>query len=86
MIPHKLKTFVQSVLTPRRHMQSTFAPFYTENLWGDAESASGPGSTLARTAKLRNELPILLQEIGARSMLDAPCGDFKLDEGNCCDP
>ena len=86
MIPHKLKTFVQSVLTPRRHMQSTFAPFYTKNLWGDAESASGPGSTLARTAKLRNELPILLQEIGARSMLDAPCGDFKLDEGNCCDP
>jgi len=76
MIPYKLKTFVQSVLTPRRHMQSTFAPFYTENLWGDAESASGPGSTLARTAKLRNELPILLQEIGARSMLDAPCGDF----------
>jgi SAM-dependent methyltransferase len=76
MIPYKLKTFVQSVLAPRRHMQSTFAPFYTENLWGDAESASGPGSNLARTAKLRNELPILLQEIDARSMLDAPCGDF----------
>jgi len=67
---------VQSVLTPRRHMQSTFARFYTENLWGDCESASGPGSNLARTAKLRNELPILLQELGARSMLDAPCGDF----------
>jgi SAM-dependent methyltransferase len=76
MIPYKLKTFLQSVLTPRWHMQSTFAPFYTENLWGDTESASGPGSNLARTAKLRNELPILLREIGARSMLDAPCGDF----------
>jgi SAM-dependent methyltransferase len=76
MIPSKLKTFVRSVLTPRRHMRSTFAPFYTENLWGDSESASGPGSNLARTAKLRNELPILLKDIGARTMLDAPCGDF----------
>ncbi len=72
----KLKTFVQSVLTPRKHMQSTFAPFYTENRWGDPESRSGPGSNLERTAKLRNELPLLLQEIGARSILDAPCGDF----------
>ena len=72
----KLKTFVQSVLTPRKHMQSTFAPFYAENRWGDSESRSGPGSNLRRTAKLRNELPLLLREIGARSMLDAPCGDF----------
>lgn len=76
MITYKLRSFVQSVLTPRKHMEATFAPFYTENRWGDEESRSGPGSNLSRTAKLRNELPGLLQEIGARSMLDAPCGDF----------
>ena len=29
-----------------------------------------------RTEKLRRELPGLLQEIGARTLLDAPCGDF----------
>ena len=57
-------------------MESTFAPFYTENRWGDEESVSGPGSNLARTAKLRSELPNLLKEIGARTLLDAPCGDF----------
>jgi SAM-dependent methyltransferase len=57
-------------------MESRFAPFYTENLWGDAESRSGPGSNHMRTEKLRNELPRLLHEIGAQSMLDAPCGDF----------
>jgi SAM-dependent methyltransferase len=57
-------------------MQSTFAPFYTENRWGDPESVSGPGSSLERTIKLRNELPILLDEIGVRTLLDAPCGDF----------
>lgn len=72
----RLKTFVRRVLTPRKFMRATFAPFYTENLWGNSESASGPGSTLARTSKLRSELPLLLDEIGARTILDAPCGDF----------
>ena len=83
MIPQKLRTiaprwveFARSVLNPRGYMESTFAPFYTENRWGDWESVSGPGSNLARTAKLRSELPVLLREIGARTLNDAPCGDF----------
>lgn len=76
MIQQKLKTFARNVITPRKYMQSTFAPFYTENCWGDPESASGPGSSLERTIKLRNELPILLDEIDVRTLLDAPCGDF----------
>jgi hypothetical protein len=76
MIQQRLKSFARSVLTPRTYMRSTFTPFYTENRWGDAESASGPGSTLARTSKLRSELPGLLAEIGTRTLLDAPCGDF----------
>ncbi len=76
MIPNRLKTFVQSVLTPRKYMESTFTPFYTDNLWGDSESRSGPGSNHTRTTKLRVELPILLEEIGARTLLDAPCGDY----------
>lgn len=76
MIPNRLKTFVQSVLTPRKYMESTFTPFYTDNLWADSESRSGPGSNHTRTAKLRVELPILLQEMGARTLLDAPCGDY----------
>src|SRR5687768_17772234 len=63
-MPSKLKTFARSakqfarrVLRPRAHMEATFAPFYTENRWGDDESVSGPGSSLTRTAKLRRELP-----------------------------
>lgn len=40
------------------------------------ESLSGPGSTLAQTMELRQRLPLLLQHIGARTLLDAPCGDF----------
>lgn len=67
---------VRRYLFPRAYMKQTFAPFYSENRWGDEESVSGPGSSLARTAKLRSELPQLLAAIGARTLLDAPCGDF----------
>ncbi len=67
---------LRNFLFRRAYMEQTFAPFYTENRWGDDESVSGPGSNLERTAKLRRELPGLLEAIGARTLLDAPCGDF----------
>lgn len=38
-------------------------------------SVSGPGSTLGATVQLREALPGLLQELGVKSLLDAPCGD-----------
>ena len=70
------RKYCQGVFNPRAQMEATFAPFYTENRWGDPESVSGPGSTLTRTSKLRSELPVFWKEIGARTLLDAPCGDF----------
>lgn len=54
----------------------SFSDIYRDNLWGDAESVSGRGSTLARTVTIRKALPELLRSIGAQSLLDAPCGDF----------
>jgi len=65
-----------AVLHPRQHMREAFTRHYRENGWGDPESVSGPGSTLARTAALRQELPPLFRELGVRSVLDAGCGDF----------
>lgn len=53
-----------------------FERIYADNGWLCEESRSGPGSTLARTRSLREALPDLLRELGARSLLDAPCGDF----------
>ena len=53
-----------------------FTEVYQNNLWGDPESVSGRGSTLARTEVVRRALPGLLEEVGARTLLDAPCGDF----------
>ena len=40
------------------------------------ESASGSGSTLKATEKIRQEIPILFGQLRIRSMVDAPCGDF----------
>src|SRR3954468_15605932 len=45
------------------------------NLWGAATSVSGLGSEDRATAAIRKALPSLLQRLGARSLLDAPCGD-----------
>jgi hypothetical protein len=56
--------------------EAVFSEIYERNLWNDPESASGRGSTLQRTTVIRSELPVLLKEVGAESLLDAPCGDF----------
>lgn len=55
--------------------QEIFTEIYREQLWDASESASGSGSTLAATESIRAELPRLLARLGARSLLDAPCGD-----------
>jgi hypothetical protein len=56
--------------------RSIFEWIYRTNKWGDAESVSGKGSNLERTRNLRAELPAMLQRLGVRTLLDAPCGDF----------
>jgi len=53
-----------------------FARIHATNLWSDAESRSGPGSSLDATRVIRARLPQLLRELGADSLLDVPCGDF----------
>lgn len=52
-----------------------FQQIYSDNLFAGTESVSGKGSSLAQTARLRDELPRLLDEFGVRTFLDAPCGD-----------
>lgn len=43
---------------------------------GGSETKSGKGSTLEYTYALRESVPLLLRSVGAKSILDAPCGDF----------
>ena len=53
-----------------------FAGIYERNIWKNAESISGHGSTLEYTERVRNALPIIFDELKIGSMVDAPCGDF----------
>lgn len=55
---------------------AVFRTIFAENRWHNAESRSGPGSTVASTARFRDRIPKLLRKLGAASLLDAPCGDF----------
>src|SRR3979490_61520 len=57
-------------------MEQVFHAAYLSNAWGDAESVSGPGSGLVRTAAFRDQIPPLLRALGTRSLIDAGCGDF----------
>ncbi|MDE3058531.1 MAG: class I SAM-dependent methyltransferase [Bacteroidota bacterium] len=53
-----------------------FNKIYRTNAWGDPESVSGAGSNTVNTEVVRRELPALVRELNAQSMLDIPCGDF----------
>lgn len=57
-------------------MEDVFTKTYEHGGWGSAESVSGKGSTLAETKVIRTELPALMKELGVKSVLDIPCGDF----------
>jgi hypothetical protein len=58
-------------------LEQRFAYIFEHNLWDSEESRSGVGSTLVETEVLRREIPRLLHELGARTLLDIPCGDFR---------
>src|SRR3954470_5909622 len=53
-----------------------FTEVYRKNVWHGSESISGTGSDLAQTARLREILPAVMAELGATSIVDAPCGDM----------
>lgn len=53
-----------------------FTEIYRKNLFGGAESISGPGSDLLQTEEVRRRLPDLFRRHAIGSILDAACGDF----------
>ena len=72
----KLRDALLDHLYGRVHRHNIFDRIYQRNLWGDTESRSGGGSSIAMTENIRRELPILFHRFGVRTVLDAPCGDF----------
>jgi len=52
-----------------------FRHAFQANLWGGAESPSGPGASLRQTTTLGRLLPDLCRRWSVRRLLDLPCGD-----------
>jgi len=57
-------------------LKENFSAIYENNAWGSSESVSGGGSTSGHTQVIREALPVLLKDLGVRTLLDIPCGDF----------
>jgi hypothetical protein len=53
-----------------------FNDIYYRNRWGDRESISGRGSNLQQTLVIIKKIPVLLEKLNVKTILDAPCGDF----------
>ncbi len=64
------------VMLNRLPHEIIFNEIYRMNAWGDKETLSGAGSNTVNTAVVREKFPALLRDLGIRSLLDIPCGDF----------
>jgi hypothetical protein len=71
-----VRSYVRMARGRSRSHEETFGHIVLTGAWGDAESLSGVGSNLEQTRALRAALPGLLRDLGVRSLLDLPCGDF----------
>ncbi len=56
--------------------QELFVWAYQNNVWLSKESRSGIGAELSHTAVIRTELPLVLQELSTKTLLDVACGDL----------
>ncbi len=57
-------------------MERIFTDIYRRHVWHDPASRSGSGSTERNTVAVRAVLPRWLSDLGAKTLLDLPCGDF----------
>jgi len=66
--------------SPRTEIQSRFEEVYEQNLWGDSESRSGPGSTLEAASGdikfIQEMVRTLYPDQREIHIADIPCGDM----------
>jgi SAM-dependent methyltransferase len=68
---------VQTAFYHLKPYQWKYRAYYLDHgLSNNPETASGPGSTLAATKAIREDLPKIIATYNIRSILDIPCGDF----------
>ena len=59
-----------------KSQEEVFTHIYRNNKWFGTDSVSGIGSDAVQTRVIVEQLPALFRELGIRSILDVPCGDF----------
>jgi hypothetical protein len=57
-------------------LSDVFTTIYRTNRWASHESRSGIGSERSRMTQVIAELGGLIRDLGVRTVLDVPCGDF----------
>jgi hypothetical protein len=72
----RMRAVFRSPTSRHDPVESIFAEKMQTNAWRGAESVSGRGSDLEQTRVIIREIPRLLRQLGARTLLDVPCGDF----------
>jgi hypothetical protein len=72
----RMRAVFRSATTNHDPVESIFAEKMQTNAWRGAESVSGRGSDLEQTRVIIRELPQLLRQLDAGTLLDVPCGDF----------
>jgi len=73
---YSMRYAVKFLFFPFKTTQEVFSEIYQKNVWGSRESASGSGSEKARSRVVAQRLPDVIRNLGVRSFLDVPCGDF----------
>ena len=72
----RIKEAIRKWKLKGRSPADVFTGYYRNNKWGDEESRSGKGSNLVATEELRRTLPGFIADLGLKSFLDLPCGDY----------
>lgn len=56
--------------------EQTFQEIYNSNHWHSEKSISGQGSEDEQTNVISTYIPIIVNDLGIKTFLDVPCGDF----------
>jgi len=57
-------------------LKEIFTAVYNKNTWGSEESKSGKGSDITQTSTIIKKLPIFLNKLNIRNIIDCACGDL----------
>ncbi|KAI9328595.1 hypothetical protein DFJ73DRAFT_116535 [Zopfochytrium polystomum] len=76
-LPPERKAYIDGLVQSLeiRERREMFQKIYEQNAWQDAESASGPGSSLKATQNVRLLIETVLSTFNVTTLIDSPCGD-----------